>query len=162
MSKSAASLKKTHRPSQAPTHRPPVAPTEDVVADEGQRLRQGQFFLAALGYSVAGDCDPAGAADGVFGHHTRGAILQFQADQDLQPNGHLDAPTWDALCEAHREGCEVESSSATTDEGDAMIAAEERLAQGIHELTSDVLVDLPAIEFSEEEIDMLDGDRPSA
>lgn len=161
MSTKTNSGKEIHRPSRAPGPTSRMAPTEEIAADEGGRLRQGQFFLAALGYAVAGDRDPAGAADGVFGHHTRDALLQFQADQDLEPNGHLDAPTWDALYEAYQEGSEVESTSATTDEGDAMITAQERIAQGIHELTSDVLVDLPAPELSQEETDMLDEDGPS-
>ena len=123
--------------------------------DDGERLRQGQFFLAALGYAVAGDRDPAAATDGVFGHHTRGAVLQFQADRGLEASGDLDAPTWEALSAAYEEGCDAESSAPTTDEGDAAMAADEQMSGGIHESTSDVLVELAAPELSEQEMDML-------
>lgn len=59
-----------------------------------EQLRGVQQRLANLGYDCNGE-------DGQFGEGTRAALLQFQAANGLQETGEADAPTRNALRDAH-------------------------------------------------------------
>jgi N-acetylmuramoyl-L-alanine amidase len=47
---------------------------------------------------------PCGAVDGLFGPRTRGALRQFQARNNLTPNGTVDSATKSALTRVHDGG----------------------------------------------------------
>jgi len=61
-----------------------------AVDDEGEEVETLEQALAALGY------DP-GTADGLFDKRTRGAVVAFQRDRQLVPDGIVGPKTADAL-----------------------------------------------------------------
>ena len=67
-------------------------PAEDIaqVGDRGGLVGGYQKRLAELGYAV-------GAVDGRFGPRTRAAVLAFQAENGLAPDGRIDTLTRAAL-----------------------------------------------------------------
>jgi hypothetical protein len=65
-------------------------PTADAATDDRQRLQQVQQALNERGYS-------AGVADGLMGPRTRGAIEDFQRDQNLEVDGAVGAELLEAL-----------------------------------------------------------------
>jgi len=58
--------------------------------DSGDEVKALQERLNALGY----DC---GEADGVFGTRTKNAVVRFQTDHQLDPDGVVGRKTWAAL-----------------------------------------------------------------
>jgi hypothetical protein len=56
-----------------------------------------QARLLARGYSAVG------SADGFFGEQTRTALQAFQSDNNLEPTGSLDCPSWQQLYSAEPE-----------------------------------------------------------
>lgn len=61
--------------------------------DRGDEVKELQEQLNAMGY----DC---GEADGVFGTRTRNAVIKFQTDNGLKPDGIVGPQTWAALDKA--------------------------------------------------------------
>jgi hypothetical protein len=57
-----------------------------VIAEEQDTITQVQSKLSDLGYVV-------GSIDGLFGPKTRAAIVKFQKDSELAPNGTIDKDT---------------------------------------------------------------------
>lgn len=60
----------------------------------GERLRQAQYMLGALGYVAV-------RASGTPDHATRAALSRFQAQQGLLSHGRLDFDTYTALSQAY-------------------------------------------------------------
>jgi hypothetical protein len=58
--------------------------------DRGEEVKELQERLNVLGY----DC---GEADGVFGTRTKNAVVRFQTDHQLDPDGVVGRKTWAAL-----------------------------------------------------------------
>lgn len=56
----------------------------------GEDVLHLQTRLQALGY------DP-GRSDGIFGEKTRAAVIRFQQDKELKPDGIVGAKTWNAI-----------------------------------------------------------------
>ncbi len=83
----------------APTAQP-VAATQPAVAAQQTTTAQPMSLLDAqrklnnLGYNV-------GTPDGVYGPHTRNALIAFQKDHGLAPTGRLDSATQAALKNSH-------------------------------------------------------------
>jgi predicted chitinase/peptidoglycan hydrolase-like protein with peptidoglycan-binding domain len=75
----------------------------------GARVTALQKSLDGLGYYV-------GAEDGIFGTLTRGALLAFQADNNLPTTGFADAATFAALDQAESRGLSRERMTATGDD----------------------------------------------
>jgi putative chitinase len=79
------------------------------VGDRGEAVRILQENLNILGY-------PSGTADGIFGRNTRRAVVLFQTEHGLDPNGVVDAETAaaieDALIDAR--GAQPASREAAT------------------------------------------------
>ena len=63
--------------------------------NRGQAVREMQDILNSLGYSC-------GEADGVFGTKTFNALVAFQTDKSLDPDGVCGPKTWAALRDAER------------------------------------------------------------
>lgn len=61
----------------------------------GKTVKTMQQHLVSLGYSL-----PRFGVDGYFGSETRSAVIAFQKDKGLTPNGICDPKTWDAIFEA--------------------------------------------------------------
>jgi peptidoglycan hydrolase-like protein with peptidoglycan-binding domain len=70
----------------------PSSTTLSIKAN-GPDVTNLQNMLIRLGYSVG----PQGA-DGDFGTNTQAAVIKFQQDNKLNPNGVVDSNTWTALC----------------------------------------------------------------
>ena len=72
----------------------PVETVKPVLrkGDRGDNVRELQERLNELGY----DC---GTADGVFGTKTKDAVVRFQTDRGLDPDGIVGRKTWTALDE---------------------------------------------------------------
>ena len=60
------------------------------LGSSGQDVAFGQRVLAGAGYNV-------GPIDGVYGPRTMQAVMQFQADNGLVPDGILGPLTWAAI-----------------------------------------------------------------
>jgi hypothetical protein len=73
--------------------------------DRGDEVKALQERLNALGY----DC---GEADGVFGTRTKNAVVRFQTDHQLDPDGVVGRKTWAAL-----EGAKPEEKYRVVIEG---------------------------------------------
>lgn len=57
---------------------------------KGEEVRKIQNYLNSIGYSV-------GTADGVFGNNTKNAVIVFQKDSSLTPDGVVGVKTREAL-----------------------------------------------------------------
>jgi peptidoglycan hydrolase-like protein with peptidoglycan-binding domain len=84
-------IPKDAEPSQ-PYYSTPTAPSNPVVDPEQDRklIEQAQMALRDAGF------DP-GNIDGVMGHKTQAALLEFQRSHDLPQSGRLDATTQQQL-----------------------------------------------------------------
>jgi len=67
-----------------------MPPPDLQTGDEGPTVSALQLGLSALGFDV-------GPVDGVFSDTTATAVAAFQENQGLDPNGVVDAATWEAL-----------------------------------------------------------------
>ena len=63
------------------------------IKAKGSQVTNLQNILIKLGYSVG-----LNGADGDFGPNTQAAVIKFQQDKGLTPNGVVDSSTWIALC----------------------------------------------------------------
>lgn len=61
-------------------------------SQRGPEIRDIQLTLIALGYPL-----PKFGADGIIGRETKSAILKYQQDHNLNPNGRVDTPTADSM-----------------------------------------------------------------
>lgn len=57
---------------------------------KGDYVLAWQVFLNANGY-------PCGIEDGIFGKNTRLAVIEYQKDHDLSPDGIIGPKTWNSL-----------------------------------------------------------------
>ena len=70
---------------------PSAAPARtSATADRNQLVMRVQMALLVKQYY-------SGSIDGVLGNGTRGALMAFQADSNLQNHGRMDTPTLNAL-----------------------------------------------------------------
>ena len=67
--------------------------------DKGDDVKYCQEILAELGYDIG-----KSGADGKFGSQTRAAVIAFQKDHNLNPDGVVGPLTWDALETAKPDG----------------------------------------------------------
>lgn len=83
--------------SSTPVNPTPVNPSFVNIqyGDEGSRVEDLQKKLISLGYS----CGSWGA-DGDFGNDTRSAVMKFQSDNNLTPDGIVGESTWNAITKA--------------------------------------------------------------
>ena len=90
--------------------------TEDVaqIGDRGALITGYQKRLAELGYAV-------GAIDGAFGPRTRSAVMAFQVENGLVPDGRIDALTRGALNRADARSMPVGQRAKAT--GDDLVKA---------------------------------------
>jgi len=79
---------------ESPGTAPPRPPGRVLqLGDAGAEVRDLQQRLAALGFSP-------GEIDGNFGPHTQAAVVAFQVEKGLVPDGEVGALTWAALTAA--------------------------------------------------------------
>jgi peptidoglycan hydrolase-like protein with peptidoglycan-binding domain len=71
----------------------PASPDALSFGMQGPQVRALQETLVNLDY-------PIGNKDGIFGNLTRDAVLAFQADNGLTPDGAVGKRTWEALSKA--------------------------------------------------------------
>lgn len=107
-------------PKGAPAKRPVLR-----FNDRGRPVRLLQQELNALGYHV-------GKVDGWFWTRTRGAVLAFQADNDLVTDGIVGPATYEALADARPRliGAERASASILSLAGDGSRIASASITQG--------------------------------
>ncbi len=81
----------------------PNPPQEPVLSTRGMMLQKGmhgpdvrnlQGILKTLGY-------PSGKADGIFGPLLHAAVVSYQSQNDLHPDGKVGELTWEALSQAN-------------------------------------------------------------
>ena len=64
-----------------------------TIKAEGPEVTNLQEILISLGYNVG-----FSGADGNFGPNTQAAVIKFQQDNGLNPNGKVGPETWSKLC----------------------------------------------------------------
>ena len=79
------------------------------IKAKGSQVTNLQNILIKLGYSVG-----LNGADGDFGPNTQAAVIKFQQDKGLTPNGVVDSSTWKALCSSTSPSAPTTSPAQTT------------------------------------------------
>jgi hypothetical protein len=74
-----------------------------------QQLRDAQSALVAMGYPLSERGDAGAGINALWNATMQAAICAFQEDYDLEPTGHLDADTYEALMAAYEEAVETHS-----------------------------------------------------
>ena len=107
-----------YTPSPAPAPSPTPSPSGsgsygDGILRRGSKgieVRKLQENLINLGYSVGPD-----GADGDFGRNTYNAVVQFQKDNNLNPDGEVGPLTFSAIDQALKGGSKTPASDAAKD-----------------------------------------------
>src|SRR4029079_16165327 len=79
------------------------------IKAKGSQVTNLQNILIKLGYSVG-----LNGADGDFGPNTQAAVIKFQQDKGLTPNGVVDSSTWIALRSSTSTSAPTTSPAQTT------------------------------------------------
>ena len=84
---------------QAHIERPFVDSGYVTIGDKGDAVARLQYIINIL--SAFNDAIPSVDVDAIFGEATRQAVIAFQKDQGLIPNGIVDTETWASMLDQY-------------------------------------------------------------